>query len=266
MPRLAQVPAQPRRTVPRWARRLIGPVWLFGLWIVLADTGVISARTLAPPHKVWDAFTALVRSGELQHHIYVSLHRVVLGLGFGIAIGVGLAVIAGLFRLGEDLIDGPMQIFRSLPVLALTGLLIFSLGIDETLKVTIITIAVVFPIYINTFAAIRGVDSRLVESSATFGLNRLGLVRHVILPGALPGFFTGLRFAFAVSWLVLVFAEQQNATSGVGYLAMNAREFMRSDILVVTLFVYGVLGFLSDALVRLLERSALQWRPSFNPA
>lgn len=266
MPRLAQVPAKPRRTVPRWLRRLIGPAWLFGLWVLLADTGAISARTLAPPGKVWDAFTELVRTGELQHHVYVSLHRVLLGLAFGIAIGVTLAVLAGLFRLGEDIIDGPMQIFRSLPVLALTGLLIFSLGIGESVKITMITIAVVFPIYINTFAAIRNVDSRLVESSRTFGLGRTGLTRHVILPGALPGFFTGLRFAFAVSWLVLVFAEQVNASSGIGYLAMNAREFLRSDILVVTLFVYGALGFLSDALVRLLERSALQWRPSFSPA
>ena len=96
MTRLAQVPATPRRTVPPWLRRLIGPAWLFGLWVLLADTGAISARTLAPPGKVWDAFTDLVRTGELQHHVYVSLHRVLLGLAFGITIGVSLAVLAGL--------------------------------------------------------------------------------------------------------------------------------------------------------------------------
>jgi len=263
MPRLPQTPQNPRRSAPKWVRRLIGPVLLFGLWLLFANTGVISERTLAPPGKVWAAFTDLVRTGELQHHIVVSLHRVVIGLVLGIAIGVVLALASGLFRIGEDLIDGPMQILRSMPVLALTGLLIVWAGIGESVKIWMVVLGVVFPVYINTFAAIRSVDSRLVESSATFGLGRVGLIRHVILPGALPGFFTGLRFAFAVSWLVLVVAEQTNATSGIGYLAMNAREFLRNDILVVTLFVYGALGFLSDALVRLLERSALTWRPSF---
>jgi sulfonate transport system permease protein len=126
------------------------------------------------------------------------------------------------------------------------------------------SLGVTFPIYINTFAAIRSVDERLVESASTFGLGRWGLVRQVILPGALPGFFTGLRFAFAISWLVLVVGEQVNATSGIGYLTMTAREFLRTDILVVGLIVYGALGFLSDLLVRLLERSALRWRPNFS--
>jgi sulfonate transport system permease protein len=157
-----------------------------------------------------------------------------------------------------------MQILRSLPALALVPLMIVWFGIGEEPKIALITLGVTFPIYINTFAAIRSVDERLVESAATFGLGRWGLVRQVILPGSLPGFFTGLRFAFAISWLVLVVGEQVNATSGIGYLTMTAREFLRTDILVVGLIVYGALGFLSDVLVRLLERSALRWRPSFS--
>jgi len=142
-------------------------------------------------------------------------------------------------------------------------LFIFWFGIGETPKVLLISLGVAFPVYINTFAAIRNVDARLVESARTFGLGRWQLARHVVLPGALPGFFTGLRFALAVSWLVLVFAEQINAVSGLGFLVTNAREFQRTDIQLVALFVYGTLGFGSDCLVRLLERSALQWRSSF---
>ena len=219
---------------------------------------------MAPPSKVWQALVDLVRTGELQHHLRVSLQRVGIGLAIGITIGVVLALVAGLFRLGEDLIDGPMQILRSLPVLALVPLMIVWLGIGEEPKIALIALGVTFPVYINTFSAIRNVDARLVESSATFGLGRAGLIRHVILPGALPGFFTGLRFAFGISWLVLVVSEQVNATSGIGYLVMTAREFLRTDIIVVGLLVYGALGFVSDGIVRLLERRALSWRPSFS--
>lgn len=264
MARLAQTAEAPGWRSPPGLRRSLGPLWLVALWVVLSATGAISPTTLAPPGKVWSAAVDLIGTGELQHHLWVSLQRVVVGLAIGISAGVVLAVVSGLFRLGEDLIDGPMQVLRAMPVLALVPLMILWLGIGESPKIALIALGVVFPIYINTFAAIRGVDSRLVESASSFGLNRRGLIRHVILPGALPGFFVGLRFAFAVSWLILVVGEQVNATSGIGYLTMNAREFLRTDIIVVGLIVYGILGFTSDALVRAFERMALQWRPSFS--
>jgi sulfonate transport system permease protein len=157
-----------------------------------------------------------------------------------------------------------MQIFRALPILALIPLAIVWWGIGETPKVALIALGVVFPVYINTFAAIRSVDARLIESARSLGLGRLGLVRHVILPGALPGFFVGLRFALAVSWLVLVVSEQINANSGLGYLMMNAQQFLRTDIIVVGLLIYGTLGLLSDLFVRFLERTMLQWRLTFS--
>jgi len=181
MPRLPQQSTTSSFRVPPWTRRLIGPAWLLGLWIVLSRTGVISEKMLAPPGKVWSAFTDLVSTGELQHHLWVSLHRVATGLAIGITIGVVLAVLAGLFRIGEDIIDGPMQILRSLPVLALVPLMIFWLGIGEEPKIALVSLGVTFPIYINTFAAIRSVDAGLVESATTFGLRRPALVRHVVL-------------------------------------------------------------------------------------
>jgi sulfonate transport system permease protein len=249
---------------PRWARRLLGPLWLLGVWYGLSSTGLVDDKTLAAPSKVWSAGWHLTADGELQHNVWVSLHRVAWGLAIGVSLGVLLALISGLFRLGEDLIDGPMQIFRGLPILALIPLAIVWWGIGEKPKVALIALGVVFPMYINTFAAIRSVDARLVESARTLGLGRLGLVRHVILPGALPGLFTGLRFALAVSWLVLVVSEQINASSGLGYLMMNAQQFLRTDIIVVGLIIYGTLGLLSDLLVRALERKTLQWRSSFS--
>jgi sulfonate transport system permease protein len=242
----------------------VGPVWVLAAWFGLSGSRLVDNKTLPSPSGVWSAGWHLAVAGELQHNLWVSLHRVVWGLAIGLTAGVVLAVIAGLFRFGEDLIDGPMQIFRGLPILALIPLAIVWWGIGETPKVALIALGVVFPVYINTFAAIRSVDNRLVESARTLGLRRLGLVRHVMLPGALPGFFVGLRFALAVSWLVLVVSEQINASSGLGYLMMNAQQFLRTDIIVVGLVIYGTLGLLSDLLVRTLERTALRWRSSFS--
>jgi sulfonate transport system permease protein len=268
-PELVDVGPRRRRRIPRaprGVRRLGGPALLVLAWWVASATGRLDARTLAPPDVVLGAFGDLIASGALQEHLWASLQRVASGLAIGVSVGVALAVVAGLFRLGEDLLDSTIQVLRSIPVLALTPLLILWLGIGEEPKIAMVAIGTTFPVYINTYAAIRGVDVKLVETGTTFGLRRPGLVRHVILPGAVPGFLVGLRFALAVAWLILVVSEQINATSGVGYLMNDARAQFRTDDLVVGLVIYGVLGLLSHAVVRFLKRTLLVWRRGFTGA
>ncbi len=245
-------------------RILIGPVALVALWQIGSATGLIPQQTLAAPSTVIAAGADLVGTGRLQEHLLVSLGRAATGLVLGVAIGAVLAVVAGLFRFGEDLIDGPMQILRAIPALALVPLAIVWFGIGEEVKVFLVVFATAFPVYVNTHAAIRGLDPRFAELARTAELGRIGLVRHVILPGALPGFFTGLRFATAISWLVLVVSEQINATSGIGYLMTQARSFAQTDVIVVGLVVYGLLGLVSDRLVRFTEGRVLPWRRTFN--
>jgi sulfonate transport system permease protein len=251
----------PRRR-RRWARG-VGPLALLALWIIGSAVGVISPRILAPPATVFATGWDLVRSGELAEHLVVSLGRVVQGLAIGLFVGVSLAVIAGLFRLGEDLVDPSVQMFRTMPVLALVPLFILWFGIGEQTKILLVATATMYPVYLNTYAGIRGVDERLVESARVLGLARRGLVRDVVLPGALPNFFTGLRYSLGVAWLVLVISEQINATAGVGYLMANAREYLRTDIILVGLIVYSLLGLGADLLVRVLERHTLAWRRTF---
>jgi sulfonate transport system permease protein len=137
-------------------------------------------------------------------------------------------------------------------------------GIGETPKIVLIAIGTAFPVYLNTFAAIRAVDDGLVEAAGTLGLRRLGVIRHVILPGALPGFLIGLRYSLGIAWLVLVVSEQINASQGLGFLMNEAREYFQTDVLLVVLVLYGLLGLISDSLVRLLERTFLSWRHSFS--
>jgi sulfonate transport system permease protein len=141
-------------------------------------------------------------------------------------------------------------------------LLIVWLGIGEAAKVALIAFATTFPIYLNLYSGVRGADVRLVEAARSFGLTKLEVIWHVILPDALPSFLVGLRYALSVSVLILVAAEQINAQAGLGYLVNNARDFMRTDVLVVCLLVYAFLGLTADFIVRTLERKALAWRRS----
>jgi sulfonate transport system permease protein len=256
--------ARRRPAVPRPLRRALGPVLLLTLWWWASASGRLDEKTLAGPGAVARTGWEMLQSGELQEALWISLQRVLWGLGYGVTIGVVLAVIAGLFRLGEDIIDSNVQILRTVPIIGLSSLFIIWFGIDETPKIVMIAVAVAFPVYINTFNAIRSVDSRLVEAGSTFGLGRLGLIRHVLLPAALPGFLIGLRFALTISWLVLVFAESINASKGLGFLLNKARTFYETDKIVVVLAVYGVIGLFSDAFVRLLERKLLSWRRTFS--
>nr|WP_238357091.1 ABC transporter permease subunit [Kribbella italica] len=196
----------------------------------------------------------------MQSNLLTSTQRAFLGLGLGILLGTVLALLSGLSRIGEAVLDGPIQIKRAIPSLALLPLLILWLGIGETMKVTTITLGVFVPIYIHTHNGLRTIDSRYVELAQTVGLSRWTFIRKVVLPGALPGFLLGLRFAVTGAWLSLVVVEQINSTSGIGYMMELARTYGQTDIIIVGLVLYGVLGLLSDGAVRLIQRKALSWR------
>lgn len=255
--------ANRRIAVPGWLRRLAGPVLLLAVWWVLTGFHLVGSRSLAGPEAVVRAAREMWTTGELERGLAASLARVGWGLAIGVAVGLALAILAGFFRLGEDLLDSTMNILRTIPVVALTPLIIVWLGIGEPAKIFLIAIGTAFPIYMNTFAAIRGVDNKLVEAGQAFGLGRLGLVRRVIVPGAVPGFLVGLRWSWGVAWLLLIFAEQVNASSGIGYLMTQAQSWNRTDVIIMGVVLYGVLGLLGDGIVRLLEATLLSWRRGF---
>jgi sulfonate transport system permease protein len=246
--------------LPPGFERLLGVVLVIGAWQLARSLGLIDEQTLAGPVTVARSGWRLLQDGTLQSAIWVSLQRVIEGVAIGVPLATALALVAGLSRLGEDVVDAPLQMLRFLPIIGLQPLVVLWFGIGNTAQVSLIVLGVVFPVYINTFAAIRAIDPRHFELAHSVGLGRFATIRRVVIPGALPGFLVGLRLAAAVAWLILVFAEQINATNGVGYLMIHAQEFFRTDIIVVGLAVYAVLGLVSDALIRLLEGRALRWR------
>ncbi|GAA5113603.1 ABC transporter permease [Alloalcanivorax gelatiniphagus] len=239
---------------------LIGIGVLIASWIVGSATGLLDERNLSAPWTVVETAGTLIENGRLQESLVTSGIRAALGLALGVVVGAVLAVISGLSRIGEALIDGPIQVKRSIPTLALIPLLILWLGIGEPMKVLTIALAVFVPIYIHTHNGLRTIEGRYAELAETLGVSRGEFIRHVVLPGAMPGFLLGLRFAVTSSLLALVVVEVINATSGIGHMITLASNYGQTDIIVVGLVVYALLGVTADGVVRLIERKALSWR------
>ncbi|GHJ07546.1 ABC transporter permease [Micromonospora humidisoli] len=260
----AAVPAPPdagprRRAGRRWWR-LVSPVLLVAGWEAAARAGLLAEDKLPAPSRVLTTGVRLAGDGTLGVHLLDSLTRAGIGLLLGGVLALVLGAAAGLLRLGDDLVDPPVQMARMLPHLGLVPLLIIWVGIGESLKITLVALGVFFPIYFNTYAGIRDIDERLVEAARTCGLGPAARLRHVVLPGALPSLFLGLRLAIGAAWLSLVVGEQVNAQTGVGFLMMEAREFSQTDVVVLGLVIYALLGLLSDLALRILERRTLTWR------
>jgi sulfonate transport system permease protein len=248
----------PGRKVP--FSLVLGPVLLVGLWYLASATGALDPRTLSEPWVVAETAGDLIESGRLQEALQTSAVRAFSGLGIGIAAGTLLALVAGLSRIGESVIDGPIQIKRSIPTLALIPLLILWLGIGEQMKILTIALAVLIPVYIHTHNGLRSIDGRYAELAETVDVGRTEFIRSVVLPGAMPGFLLGLRFAVTTALLSLVVVEQFNAIAGIGHLISLAQGYGQTDVIVVGLVVYALLGLAADGTVRLIERKALSWR------
>jgi sulfonate transport system permease protein len=261
--------ARPKRSrqrpsrLPGLARRALVPIVLVVIWQAASWAGWLTPGTLASPIDVWNAFTESWSSGELLPSILTSLRRVAIGLAIGVSIGTVLGLIAGLSRVGEELVDAPIQMLRALPFLGLMPLLIVWLGIGEGVKVGLVVIGVIFPIYLNLHKGIRSVDPRFAELSKACGVGRWGVIRKVILPGALPAWLVGLRFSLGIAWLSLVIGETVNADKGIGYLIMQGQQYLQTDVIVMGLVIYALLGLAMEGLVRLIEWRTLPWRREF---
>lgn len=239
------------------------PAALLALWTAASATGRLLDHVFPAPWSIGAAAWDKIADGTLLENVLVSFRRAVAGLlvGGGIAFALGLA--NGLSTLSERLTDTTVQMVRNIPNLSLIPLVILWFGIDEEAKLVLTALGVFFPIYINTFHGVRTVDAQLLEMGRSYGMSRWDLFRRIVLPGALPSIFVGLRYALGVMWLTLIVAETIAATSGIGHMAMEAREFMQVDVVVLAILIYAALGKLADSSVRLLERRTLSWHPAF---
>jgi len=268
----AAVTADRGRRLPRVGRHSPGRRLWLGLrpwlslialvivWQVADGAGWLNERILPGPGAVVTAAWDLILDGRLAESIGASLPRAGLGILFGVLCGVLLGFIAGYWRLGEDIVDRPMQVIRALPFTALTPLFILWFGIGELPKVMLVIVGVAVPLYINTYSGIRGVDRKLIEVAYVYDRRAWTIWRRVLLPGALPQILTGLRFGLGIGWIALIVAETVAASSGIGALMTTARQYSQTDVVIVCIVVYALLGVLTDLIVRWLEAYLLRWR------
>ncbi|RHW42192.1 ABC transporter permease subunit [Neobacillus notoginsengisoli] len=237
----------------------IFPALILVLWQFFSSLGLIPSRILPAPTDVITAGIHLLQTGELVEHIAVSLGRAVAGFLIGGTIGFILGLLNGIFKLSELIFDTSIQMLRTIPHLAMIPLVILWFGIDETSKIFLVSIGVLFPIYINTYHGIKSVDKGLIEMGKAYGLKGPSLFFTIIFPGALSSILVGVRFSLGVMWLTLIVAETISAHSGIGYMAMNAREFFAMDVIVLSIVLYALFGKLSDVIARAMEDKWLKW-------
>jgi sulfonate transport system permease protein len=242
------------------ARRAIGPALFVAAWAATTTAGLIDPSILPSPATLGSTIVRLWAEQDLAHQIAVSLGRAAVGAAAGASLGLVLGVAAGLFRLGEELLDALLQMLRTVPFLALVPLFIVWFGIGEAPKLILIALATMFPMYLNTYAGVRNVDGKVIEAARSFGLRGPRLIREVVLPLALPSILTGLRFSLGVAVLVLIAAEQINSSAGLGYLLNTAQLYQQVDVILICIAIYAFLGLTADLVVRLLEKLLMPWR------
>jgi sulfonate transport system permease protein len=266
--RNSYVAAQPSRVGVSKATLYIWLSWIIPavvvlLWETAARVGFIAPQVLPAPSSVLETAVNLARNGDLFVHLGVSLLRAAGGFVIGGTLGLALGVIVGFSPLAQALLDRSVQMVRAVPFLAMLPLVIVWFGVGEVAKIFLVALAVLFPIYINTMLGIRQIDPKLMELGRVVGLERAAIVRRIILPGAMPSILTGVRYALAHAWLALVIAETLATTKGIGFLAMDAREFLNTNVIILTMIIYAIIGVVADALVRLLEGRFLSWHANY---
>ena len=257
---MATSPTDRRRAWLPW----LLPVAVVALWQLASQAGWLSTRVLPEPWAVLKAFWTLAASGEMAQHVAVSARRAFTGFAIGGGLALALGLATGTLRWAETALDSTLQMVRNVPPLALIPLVILWFGIDEAAKLFLVALGVFFPIYLNTFHGIRSVDPGLIEMARSYGLSGWRLYREVILPGALPQILVGVRFSLGLMWVVLIVAETISAQAGIGYMTMNAREFLQTDVVLVGILLYALLGKAADVAAKGLERWWLRWHPGYH--
>ncbi|MEC2308929.1 ABC transporter permease [Bacillus atrophaeus] len=251
------------KNVYGWVKGLVLPFVIIAVWQIAGSLEIVSATVLPTPLVILLTFKDLIASGELFVHLKISVYRAAAGFLSGAGLGLLIGLLVGFSRKTEHYIDPSLQMLRTVPHLAVTPLFILWFGFDETSKILLIALGAFFPVYINTFLGIRGVDSKLFDVAKVLEFPWYRQMTKLILPAALPSILLGIRLSLGIAWLGLVVAELMGSSEGIGYMIMDARQFSQTNKVFVGIIIFAVVGKLTDSFVRFLERKLLKWRNSY---
>ncbi|RWH67009.1 MAG: ABC transporter permease subunit [Mesorhizobium sp.] len=255
---------RPKRTVV--SARLVSAITILVLlaaWTAAASLQLVSPVFLPSPAAVWAKFVVVARDGfvdaTLIQHVAASLWRVFAALIAAILVGVPVGLAIGISRIGRGVFDPLLEFLRPIPPLAYLPLIIIWFGIGEPSKILVIAIAMLAPVALSTAAGVRGVSRERVDAARSLGATRTQVIRHVILPSALPSILTGLRIALGAGWSTLVAAELVAATRGLGFMIQSAAQFLVTDVVVMGILVIAIIAFALEFVIRRIERVLVPW-------
>jgi taurine transport system permease protein len=239
-------------------------LFIIGVWLLLSETGFIPPLFLPSPVIIFETFVDLIKDGyreiSLLHHIALSLMRVSLAFLLACVLGIPLGLLMAMSKIAEGIFDPLIELYRPIPPIALIPLFIIWLGIGEMSKIGIIFISIFAVIVINTISGVRSIVQTKIWAAQSLGAEKTKLFRYIILPAALPGIMTGMRVGIGFGWTTLVAAEMIAAASGIGWMALNARRFLRTDIILCGVIIMGVIGLLLDRVLRIVEQKLIPWK------
>ena len=238
------------------------PVGLVLLWWLSARFEWVASQVLPGPEVVVSTALDMLSSGQLEGHISISMQRVIFGFAMGSFIGLTLGLLMGLSERISDYLYPLIRMIAYVPLLGWLPLLMLMLGIGETLKTVLVAQAALLPVALNTSNAIRAVPPALVEVGRTYCFSQRQLLWRIILPAAFPSIWSSIRYALTKSWLALVVVELLASSEGLGFLMVDSRQLYQMDVMLVAVAAIGVIGFLLDLGLALIERRILRWRRS----
>lgn len=241
-------------------------VWvvILGLWYLATKFQWVSAMMVPSPYKVWTTFIDILVNGysgnTLLQHLAASFQRLFIALGLAIVTAVPLGLLSGYYSKVRAIIDSVVEFYRPLPPLAYYTLLVLWMGIDNTSKITLLFLAGFAPIYIACVSAVTKVNQDYILSARTLGASQTQVFFKIVLPACLPEIFTGLRTSVGVEYTTLVASEMVAATSGIGWMVLDASNFLKSNVMFVGILIMGFTGILIDIILRLIEKKIVFWK------
>jgi sulfonate transport system permease protein len=243
-----------------WSVGLLLPLVVLGFWQYAVNHEWVAIQLLPPPELVWQSLRELWESGELTSHMAVSLSRIGWSVLIGSSIGWLLGFLMGLSKTARAYLYPSFEVFTQFPVVGWIPILIIFLGIDESLKIAAVSIAVVVPVTVATYKGISNIPHNLLEVARVYCFSHRQVLLRVVLPAALPSLFSGFRQGIMQDWLALVFVELLASSEGIGYLMVWGRQLMQLDLVFVGVIVIGIVGVTLDITLRWLESRLQSWR------